>query len=465
MPTEHEATTPILQDQTPWRITYTEIGTLAQVQRPVVTTWARRYPDFPAPVAHDGTRPLFDGPAVVRWLLDTGRGNADTRHLRGELALHTLAAWSERLPGAALVDTLTSLICLRRHDDMPLAADGWPELVERARYFDEEDAFFAREIAAAAQSGEQLDGLRAVADELVETAYSPAEPFTWILDARRRLGAHHLAADSVTPAMAQCIARLSGIEEMEDGRVIGIPYVRTGDLLTALHDKDVTDTGHLYQACDPDPSLVRLVRRRALVHDIAEYELDIVEGDELPTEAFDAPDLITAVLPYEAGEDRDPLVALERIETLTDLLADGRMAVVLGPADALAQALPSRGEADRLRRSLLTSGLVKAVVNLPGGVMPYRPAYRTALWVLHRTPQEQRRGRVLLIDLSAQDLTHRTLDALCEDVYIWRTANWDDDGRHEPRHGVILPIQVLDDRPGIAFTPNTVPTPAATPVR
>ncbi|MEV5526848.1 N-6 DNA methylase [Streptomyces prunicolor] len=454
MPTEHEATTPILPDQTPWRITYTEIGILAQVQRPVVTTWARRYPDFPAPVEHDGTRPLFDGHAVVRWLLDTGRGNADARHLRGELALHTLAAWSERLPGAALVDTLTSLICLRRHDDLPLAADGWPELVERARYFDEEDAFLAREIEAAAQAGEQLDGLRAVADVLVETAYSPAEPFTWILDARRRLGAHHLAEDSVTPAMAQCIARLSGIEEMEDGRVIGIPYVRTGDLLTALHDKDVTDTGHLYQACDPDPSLVRLVRRRALVHDIAEYELDIIEGDELPTEAFDAPDLITAVLPYEAGEDRDPLVALERIETLTDLLADGRMAVVLGPADALAQALPPRGEADRLRRSLLTSGLVKAVVNLPGGVMPYRPAYRTALWVLHRTPQEQRRGRVLLIDLSAQDLTHRTLDALCEDVHIWRTANWDDDGRHEPRHGVILPIQVLDDRPGIAFTPQ-----------
>ncbi|MFE9658660.1 N-6 DNA methylase [Streptomyces sp. NPDC005955] len=454
MSTAHDATPSILSEPMSWRISYAEIGALAQVKRPVVTTWARRHPDFPRPVHHDGTRPLFDGREVLDWLLATGRGNVDARQLRAELALHTLAAWGERLPGTALVDTLTSLVCLRRHDDQPLAADGWPELAARARYFDEEDTFFTREIEAAAQAGAHLDGLPAVADALVETAYSPTEPFTWILDARRRLGAHHLAEGSVTSAMTQCIARLSGIEEMAESRVIGIPYVRTGDLLTALRDKDVTDTGHLYQACDPDPSLVRLVRRRALVHDIAEYELDISEGDELPIEAFDAPDLVTAVLPYEAGENRDPLVALERIQALTDLLADGRMAVVLGPADALAQVLPPGGEADRLRRSLLTAGLVKAVVNLPGGVMPYRPAYRTALWVLHRTPQGQRRGRVLLIDLSAQDLTRRILDTLCEDVHIWRTANWDDDGRHEPRHGAILPIQVLDDRPGIAFTPQ-----------
>ncbi|MET7298171.1 hypothetical protein [Embleya sp. NPDC005575] len=452
MPIAHHATDPILPKRMPWQITYTEIGALAQVKRPVVTTWVRRYPDFPQPVRQNGTRPLFDGRAVLDWLLATGRGNADARHLRAELALHTLTAWNEVLPGPILIEVLTALICLRHQDNQPLDDDDWPELVVRARYFDEEDSFLLREIEAAADAGERLADLKAVADELVEAAYSPAEAFTWVLDARRRLGAHSLAADCVTQAMAQCIARLCGIGEMEASRTIGIPHLRTGDLLAALRAEDTTDTGHLYLGCEPEPSLVRLSRRRALVLDIMEFQLDLREGNDLPSEDLADPDIIAAVLPYEAGEGRNPLTTLERVEALTDLLREDCSAVVLGPAEALVQALPAHGDADRLRRALVASGLIKVVVNLPGGVLHYRPGYRTALWVLCRTPRRKRQGLVLLVDLSSKDLTDRTLEVLAEDVHMWRAAGWVSDSHHDPRHGVILPVRNLADRPGIAFT-------------
>src|SRR5215207_5157702 len=104
-----------LRETRAWRITYPEIAALAQVQRPVPTTWSRRHPDFPAPVAQEDGRPLFDASAVVDWLTTTRHGNADPRHLRAELVLHTLSAWrTQTLSTPVLVGALTALICLRQ---------------------------------------------------------------------------------------------------------------------------------------------------------------------------------------------------------------------------------------------------------------------------------------------------------------------------------------------------------------
>ena len=44
-----------------------DIAALAGVRRPVVTTWRRRHPDFPAPISSSGTRPLFDPREVADW--------------------------------------------------------------------------------------------------------------------------------------------------------------------------------------------------------------------------------------------------------------------------------------------------------------------------------------------------------------------------------------------------------------
>ncbi|WP_432923537.1 hypothetical protein ACQPZZ_26835 [Microbispora sp. CA-135349] len=453
-----------MREDVRWPISYAEIAALAEVQRPVPTTWARRHrATFPEPIAQETARPLFDGREVVTWLLATGLGNADSRKLRAELALHTLAGWRGRLPARVLVSGLTALICLRQQQDAPLAGCDWASLLRQAARLDAEDTYLLAELRALASPGSAPDAegvgpaLAALADELIEAAYTSAEAFDWVLDARRRLGANELVADEPTPVLTRALARLCGIAEMEDGVILATPYARSGDLLAAMHAQAAPDAGHTYLAADPDPDLVRLVRRRMLVREVYEFQLDVTVSPELALDGWGDPDVVLCALPYEPAETRDALTVLERVQALTDLLDVGRTAVVLGPADALVRPLTPQSDADRLRRSFLADGLLKAAVSLPDGAIPYRPGYRTAVWVLARTPEKERHGLVLLADLSAQSLTEQVLDALVEDVHIFRSAGWQEDRRHTPRHAVILPAKVLDDRPGTAFTPQHRP--------
>lgn len=461
MTTAHEAASPIVPEMPAWRITYAEIASLAQVQRPVPTTWSRRHPDFPAPVAHEDGRPLFDARAVVDWLTTTGRGNADPRHLRAELALHTLAALrTPALPAAAFVGALTALICLRHQLDAPVSGQSWDAVLAQAADLDPEDTFLSTELRAVPDPDRTGPGLAVLADELTEAAFTPAEAFDWVLEARRRLGFHDLAADEPTPVVVRALAALSGVDTLDEGSVIATPHARSGDLLAALHAQAAEDSGHTYLACDPDPARVRLVRRRMLVRGVNEFDLGITEGEDLPVDDWGYPHLLACVLPYDAAETRSPQAVLERVQALTDYLGDGSTAVILGPADVLVRPLPRHGEADRLRRSFLRDGLLKAAVSLPNGAFPYRPGYRTAVWVLARTPAESRTGLVLLSDYCAQPLTDPVLDALAEDIAIWRASGWRGDRRHEPRHAVIVPAKDLDDRPGAAFTTQHRPTAA-----
>ncbi|MFE0546552.1 hypothetical protein [Streptomyces sp. NPDC058891] len=462
MTSTREDVSPSVPEMPAWRITYAEIAALAQVQRPVPTTWSRRHPDFPAPVAHEDGRPLFDARAVVDWLMATGRGNADPRHLRAELAMHTLVAWRTLgVPAGVLVGALTTLICLRQQLDTPVSGQSWDAVLAQAADLDPEDTFLLAELRAVPDLDGAGPALAALADELTEAAYTPAEAFDWVLEARRRLGFHDLAADEPTPAAVSALAALSGVDTLDEGSVIATPHARSGDLLAALHAKAAEDAGHTYLACDPDPARVRLVRRRMLVRGVNEFDLGVTEEEDLPVDDWGYPHLLVCALPYEAAETRDPQAVLERVQALTDYLGNGSTAVVLGPADVLVRPLPRHGEADRLRRSFLRQdGLLKAAVSLPDGAFPYRPGYRTAVWVLTRTPAEHRTGLVLLSDYSSQPLTDPVLDALAEDITIWRASGWRGDRRHEPRRAVIVPAKDLDDRPGAAFTTQHRPTTA-----
>ncbi|MFK0255990.1 hypothetical protein [Streptomyces sp. NPDC090445] len=445
----------ILPEEPSWRIGYGEIAALAQVKRPVPTTWSRRHPDFPAPVAREGGSPLFDALEVVDWLIRTGRGNADPRHLRADAVLHTLSAWrGSGLSAPVLMGALTSLICLRQQHDSPVGERAWDSLLHQAADLDMEDTFLLSELRAVPDPVHLGPALAALADELTEAAYNPAEAFDWVLDARRRLGSHDLAADEPTPVVTRGLVALAGMNALGEESVIATLYARSGDLLAALHTAAPEGSGHTYLAADPDPTLVRLVRRRMLVRGVYEFALDVTEGEELLTDVWGDPDLLVCALPYEAGETRSARQVLERVQDLADYLGDGSTAIVLGPADALVRPLPRHGDADRLRRSFLREGLLKAAISLPDGAFAYRPGYRTAVWLLNRTPEAERTGRVLLADYSTQPLTEPILDRLAEDVAIWRATAWRGDRRHEPRNAAIVPVKELDDRPGSAFTPQ-----------
>ncbi|PXX53345.1 hypothetical protein DFR70_12858 [Nocardia tenerifensis] len=453
MPTKQGAAASSLSEANARLISYAEIATMARVQRPVPTTWARRHSDFPSPVAHEGTSPLFDGRAVVDWLITTGHGNTDAPELHAELALHTLAGWRRRVPPRILLDALTSLICLHQQLDAPVSGGlGWRSLVERAESLDPDDTFLLSELRSVPDAERIGPALATLADELTEAAYAPAEAFDWVLDSRRRLGSAAHVADECAPAITHTLARLALTADLAEDAVIAVPHARSGDLLAALHAERTSEAEHLYVAADPDPTLVRLVRRRMLVRGVYEYRLDVVEGVDPDTDEWGDPHALVCALPYEAAETRTALAVLEHIQNLADLLSAGRTAVVLGPADALVHALPAHGEADRLRSWFLAEGLLKAVISLPDGVYPHRPAYRTAIWVLSRTPETDRHGLVLLSDLTAETITAATLNTVIEETHDFHAAGWRADRRHEPRRAVLVPILHL--RPGAALTPQ-----------
>jgi hypothetical protein len=136
------------------------------------------------------------------------------------------------------------------------------------------------------------------------------------------------------------------------------------------------------------------------------------------------------------------VAVLTELERVAYLLRPGCTAVVLGPADALVDELKST-EAAQLRAALLRENLVESVIALPGGVLPFRPGYRPALWTLTRGPVREASGKVLLADISAEPLTPYVSARLAEDVLLWRAEGLRRDG-HDPRYGRVVPVADLD---------------------
>ncbi|MEU1667099.1 hypothetical protein ABZ547_26555 [Streptomyces sparsogenes] len=436
-----------------------EIAALAAVQRPVVSTWRRRYPDFPQPITPSAGRPLFDGGEVAEWLIGTGRGKTAPAQLRAEMVLHGIAAHADSTDPLRLVEILGALLCLHHLDDRPLTVgtgvgEAWEALVRRAERMDPDDEFVLREIKAADDSAVILALL---AEDLIEAAYGPSGAYEWLLASRARLGLADLTADALSPEPQQLLVQVADLPSRAARRrtvTIADPHARAGDLLAALvrewGDRDAL--GML--AADPDARLARITRRRLLLAGVPEYSLDVQTGLNLEEQLAD-PDLIVTQLPYRPGEDRSTLAALEGIERVADLLRPGSTALILGPADALIDELPGTPES-QLRSALLRSGIVEAIVNLPGGVTPYRPGYRCALWVLTRSPIPAAQGYVLLADISAEPLNAHVRTRLAEDILLWRAEGHRADG-HDPRYGRIVRVAVLDQAFGGPLTPPGPP--------
>lgn len=375
----------------PALISMPEIADLAGVRRPVVTTWRRRHAGFPQPVTGDGGRPLFDAGQVVDWLVATGR--ADRGVVEPDLRLHLLATLAAQpggrrggLPPRDLVATLTALVCLRHLDDEPLVTTTgqrpWrlvTALRERAATADPEDTLLRMEIEALRPEQVWLAG---AVDGLVEAAWGAGLAYERILAARGRFGVGELDADAISPTAAVLVAGLSGAGERP-------------------------------------AFLARLPHRRLAVRGLPPSDVTVHTGAELRPAGPDA-DLLVTRLPYRPKEQRggaDPFAAVRR---LTEALAPGHTVVMHGPADLLVGALPPYQPASRSRNALLADGRVEAVIALPGGVVPFRPAYQTGLWVLRREEPSPWQGRVLLADVSDRPLTGQVVEALVWDITTWR---------------------------------------------
>jgi hypothetical protein len=426
-------------------ISMPEIADLAGVHRPVVTTWRRRHPDFPSPVGEDRGRLLFDARSVVDWLVDTGR--ADRSQIDPDLRLHLLACLAGAvatsrggrrrggtLTSRELTATVTALICLRHLDDEVLCPDGIADrhviadLRDRAADVDPHDELLRAEIGTLS---EDAGGLAAAVDELVEAAWGCPQAYERVLAARHRLNVPDLYVDAVTPTLAGLIAGLSGAREHADryGAVLVVdPAAGPGDLLMAVREQLGEYAVPAFAAAEADPFLARILRRRLAVHGVPPADRRVDISADL-TVSDPAPDVLVTRLPYQPKEGRGDANPLAAVREITEALGPGQTAVVLGPADLLVGALPPYRPAARTRNELLTSGRVEAVIQLPGGLMPFRPGYGTALWVLRREDPSPWRGRVLLADVSDRSLTADLVEALVWDVTTWRR-----DGHRPDQH-------------------------------
>ncbi|MEU6535783.1 hypothetical protein [Streptomyces sp. NPDC047000] len=453
----------------PLLVSMSEIAAFARVKRPVVSTWRRRYPDFPPAVSESSGRPLFDGAQVAEWLIASGLGNADPAELRAELALFGIVALRDRFTPWQLVEALGSLLCLRRLDGRPLtdgteeplsdaeAADDsvWAAVLHRAERIDAEDEFVLRELRSLDATAAPLARL---AEDLVEAAYDEHGAYEWLLAARSRLGLDSLAADSVTPELRRLLTQLTDLRvRVEHGESLTLadPYARAGDLLAALLAATEDRDSLTVLAADPDERLARIIRRRLLLAGVSELALDVQTGPDLEERLAD-PDLVVTQLPYRPGEDRSAFAALAEVERVADLLRPGCTALVLGPADALVDELKDT-EASRLRSAILRSNVVESVVALPGGVLPFRPGYRPALWTLTRDPVPEAKGMVLLADISSEQLTAGVCTRLAEDILLWRAEGFRELDGHDPRYGRVVPVAVLDRAFGGPLTPPAPP--------
>lgn len=441
-----------------------EIAELAKVRRPVVSTWRRRYPDFPAPVVTSDNRAMFRGMEVVQWLSDKDLGNASAAQLREEIALYSIVAYADQFGPRRLMEILGSLLCLRQMTERPLLRDNlnsgaeletaWAHLVRRAERMDTEDEFVLRELQAADASAVVLAHL---ADEMVEAAYTPGSAYESLLAARTRIGVAEITADVPAPELLHLVTDVTDVPsrlERKRRLTVADPYAGAGDLLINLI-RQAEQPGSLQAlAAERESWLARVTRRRLLLAGLDEYALDVQIGVDLEERMAD-PDVVVTQLPYLPAEARSVLTALTEVERVSDLLGPGCTAVVIGPASALVDRLTGTEEA-RLRSVLVRSGIVEAVVNLPGGAIPYRPGYRAALWVMTRDPIKAARGYVLLCDISPEPLTERLRARLAEDILLWRAEGHQLDG-HDARYGLAVPIAQIDAEFGGSLNPPGPP--------
>lgn len=417
-----------------------EIAQLADVQRPVVSMWRRRPAKaagpFPSPIRTEGVRELFDAATVVDWLESTGRGN--NPHVREDVAAYASLPDAPREDPTALAG-LTALLCvLVAHGSLPEDAD---ELLDLADELDPDDEYLYSEVDALA---DRMAPLARYANRLADAAYSPAAAFERLMSRRFRpaLGAYG-RTDIAQPArdLVSLIALGLGTQADFGDTVLVDPTGGSGDLMIDLA-RQAADSGAVVVATPVSASFAgRLSRRRLRVHDVAWIRLctDAQGGLSLPEHA-----VVVAQLPTADDPGATDIAVLRAMDEIALACTRGQRVVVVGPSSALTdRALPEglgpgrpaadaapASEVTLLRRDIIRTDLLRAIIRLPAGLVTTRPRERLALWCLGPTPDQATRGPIahgtqtLVADLANHDLDAATIDALVADVLAGMYGRW-----------------------------------------
>ncbi|MDE0546343.1 hypothetical protein [Microbacterium sp. C7(2022)] len=380
------------------RLSLSDVAALAKVRRPVASVWRTRFATgedaFPAPITRRSGVPLFDAAEVADWLIRTGHGN--NPEARADAAASATPAdfeWADE----EHVAELDALIVLASHLDALTGVDP-TELRRGARDMDPDDAFLTREVS---KHLEREQGWTTYADALIDAAYSPEGALEF---SRTRLAAT-TAADGSAGALAETALDLfvdATRSLVQQSAATCLVIDRGIDESTAVR----TATG---LAEDVAVSVAPSRRERSIRRHLFGSRVwidDHIDGG--------APAVRIARVPGVPGDSVERMLA-DADDVALSLRSDD-VAVIIGPARALIDALPPDVRASR--DDVLRSGRLRAAVRLPHGLATAAAREPLALWILGPTVGDVPRGdRVTAVaDLIDHELTDATRADLVSDV-------------------------------------------------
>ncbi|MCO4237155.1 hypothetical protein NG702_06915 [Pseudarthrobacter sp. MDT3-28] len=362
-------------------MTLSDVASLAQVQRPVVSMWRKRSSGgplpFPASTAQANGVELFDADHITAWLQATGRGN--NPEARNDVAVFArLAGPPGEMPrdSRQTFEGLTAILALKVIMGQAVGERTAAELLDAADEADPDDVFLYSELEAL---GSALSGLAGFADRLADSAFSAPAAFEKLLAHRFKEG---LREQSDT-ALTEEALKLVGATAMElastlDSRLLFVDSTPGGsDVMLSIVEQFGESRPMTLLAADHQGSASRLARRRLAVHGT---DSSPVKVDAKGAFAVNGPAVHVAQYPAPGNPALDTTGILNSIENIVLQMDDSQRAVVIAPARVLCDALA--GEAGNLRSDLLRSGRVRAVVRLQPGLLRAKPREPQALWVL-----------------------------------------------------------------------------------
>lgn len=398
------------------RMTLSDVASLSQVQRPVVSMWRKRSCGgplpFPSPLETVNGVELFDADEVSAWLQATGRGN--NPETGNDVAVHAQPA----APAGALkdgrktFDGLTALLALKVMTGQVLANQTASGLLDEADEADPDDLFLYSELESL---GSALPGLASFADRLADSAYSAPAAFEKLLTHRFKEGLREHADTALTSAALKLVSSAAiELAATLDSRPVFVDATQGGsDVMLSIAQQFGESEPVTFLAADHDGGASRLVRRRLAVHGA---ESGRVKVDSNGAFAIAGPAVHVAQYPAPGEPGLDTEGILSGIENIVLQMDDSQRAVVIAPARVLSDALA--GELGNVRADLLRSGRVRAIIRLTAGLLRAKPREPQALWVLGPSfadvPIADRWTSVA--DLSTTPLTLDVIQDLISDI-------------------------------------------------
>ncbi|WP_127500629.1 N-6 DNA methylase [Actinoplanes solisilvae] len=427
-------------------LTASGIARLANVGRPAVSNWRRRYADFPQPVAGTPGSPQFDAQAVEEWL--RGQGKLHQASLE-QLAWRHIENYQ---PAAQIEDALIAsgaYLLIGGGHGVPVTPK---RLLAQLRTLDRGLA----EVLSSAlpqQWTAQLATVLETVDQLGREK-DPEVAFEYLHNQYVN-SAQSMSGLANTPdIVADLLLALAG-----SGAVTFDFTTGTGSILRSAAVRDGVPTRCYGQEIKPQYALIALLRLwfvhlRALRSGRPSSPPVLHVGDSLLADAFPdlRADVVVANFPFgihDWGHDQlaydsrwvyglpprtEPELAWVQ-HALAHLRVGGTSAVLMPPAAAL------RPAGRRIRAELVRAGTLRAVIALPPGLMP-PSGISLHIWVLTQPdPEREVSDRLLFVDTTAMPRDSPLVEPVLE---AWRSYLSDHEGSDSRFHRVIPAIQVLD---------------------